>query len=234
MSSRIFQAESGIEARSLRFAELDEAGGQEEDSFLVFADGQARGREKETKDGGPGVFQSNTSESAKQPPADIEAIRQEAYKAGKADGRAEVEQELHSAAAALGDALEQISRLRRSLMEKSSQDMVRLAVAVARRVIDEEADEKRDMIVKTVNRALESAVEDEEYYIKVNPSDLETVKAHEPMFLASMKGLRNIYFLADENISRGGCIAESRAGDVDATIESQLHEISEHLQEAIN
>ncbi|MFW6334720.1 MAG: FliH/SctL family protein [Desulfosalsimonas sp.] len=168
-------------------------------------------------------------QTPRQPPADIEAIRSEAYANGKADGRKEVEQELHSASSALAEGLEQISRMRSSLLEKSRDDMVRLVMAVARRVIDTEVKEKKDIIVKTVTRALEGAVEDDEYYVRVNPADIETVRANEPMFLAAMKGLRNIHFVEDENVSRGGCKAESRAGDVDATIESQIDEIYSHL-----
>ncbi len=229
--SRIIQAESGIEAKCARFADLDETGG-ECDSFLIpTAPDQESAQTEITEKGSekdPGG-KKKKDQTPQQPPVDIEAIRSEAYKNGKADGRKEVEEELHSASSALAEGAEQISRMRSSLLEKSRDDMVRLVMAVARRVIDTEVEEKKDIIVKTVTRALEGAVEDDEYYIRVNPEDIETVRANEPMFLAAMKGLRNIYFVADENVSRGGCMAESRAGDVDATIESQIDEIYCHL-----
>jgi len=178
---------------------------------------------------------------ADKPSVDVAAIkeeayshgRQEGYAQGKKDGRSEVEQELHTATQALADALEQISSLHESLLNRSREDMIRLVMAVARQVVQAEIEEKPELVVKTVSRAIDAAVESDEYYIKVHPEDLEQVKANEPLFLAAMKGLENIHFIADESITRGGCRAESRAGDVDATIESQMGKIEEHLRAEI-
>jgi len=66
--------------------------------------------------------------------------------------------------------------------------------------------------------------------VRIHPADMEAVLENKPLFLASMKGLQNIHFTPDESVSRGGAAAESRAGDVDATIESQLETIYEHLR----
>lgn len=232
--SRIFQAGSGVEAKSVRFAEIDEEGNT--DHFLIPSDRENSGENSAAgePDEAPVFQQAAGAQSSAQIPADIEAIKQEAYTRGRADGKKEAEKKLNSAVRSLGEALEQVSGMRKSLAEKSRDDMIRLVMAVARRVIDEEISGKKDIIVKNVSRALDAAVEADEYYIRVNPADLETVKEHEPMFLASMKGLQNIHFVPDESISRGGCIAESRTGDVDATIESQLEEIRGHLAEAVN
>ncbi len=162
--------------------------------------------------------------------ADLEAAREEAFTKGKVEGRREAEKKFHSAVQALGNALEQVSALKRSMLEKSREDMVRLIMTVARKVIRTEVEDKKEIIVRTVNAALQNAIQADEYYIKVNPDDLDVVAQNEPLFLAGMKGLQNIHFIPDQNVSKGGCIAEARAGDVDATIESQLDEIYQHLR----
>ncbi|MFW6055605.1 MAG: FliH/SctL family protein, partial [Thermodesulfobacteriota bacterium] len=102
-------------------------------------------------------------------------------------------------------------------------------MGVARQVIQAEVTEKKDIILQTVTRALEAAVQSDEYIITVHPEDLKLVTEKEPLLLAGMKGLQNIHFRGDESVSRGGCLAESHSGDVDATIETQLKEIHEHL-----
>jgi flagellar assembly protein FliH len=145
----------------------------------------------------------------------------------------EAEEKLHSAIQALGSGLEQISCLRKSLLTKSKEDMVRLIMAVVKQVIHTDIEENKGIIVKTVIKTLESAVPADQYYIRVHPKDLNIVTENEPLFLAGMKGLKNIYFLADETISRGGCLAESQVEEVDATIDSQLKEIYEHLRKEI-
>lgn len=164
---------------------------------------------------------------------DLEAIKKEAYTKGRIAGRQESEKKLHSAVKAFGDGLEQINNLRKSLLESSKEDMVRLIMAAAKKVIQTEIEKNKEIIIHTVNKALQSAIEADEYYIKVHPEDLRIVSEKEPLFLASMKGLQNIHFISDETISRGGCIAESRTGEVDATIESQLDEIYKHLCAAV-
>lgn len=164
---------------------------------------------------------------------DMEAIKEEAFTKGKIAGRQEAEEKLHSSVQALGAGLEQISTLQKSLYSKSREDMVKLVMAIARKVIRTEIEEKKEIIVDTVKMALKSAIPSDEYYIRVHPGDYKIITENEPLFLASMKGLQNIHFIAEETISRGGCLAESRAGDVDATIESQLGEIYGHLLETI-
>lgn len=249
--SKIFHAGSDVACQPVRFADLEQAGGMGDGLFVPLwpaagASGKSEANagdaiqaEKPGGDQGSAMPETarelSESEEVKKPePAvDLEAVKKEAYTRGKKEGRAEAEKNLHTSAQALAEALEQISRLRESMLLKSREDMVRLIMGVARQVIHREISEKKDIIVSTVAGALEAAVADDEYYIRVHPDDLEMVKDHEPLFLAAMKGLRNIYFISDENISPGGCKAESRGGDVDATIESQLGEIEQHLKRAI-
>ena len=234
--SKIFPSGSGVYFENIRFKDLEAGSGSGDGSFFEReCPAEVKALEEETSGEQP------QSPAAEAPAVDVEAIKEEAYgrgreegyAQGKKDGRSEVEKELHTATQALADGLEQISRLRESLLNRSKEDMIRLVMAVSRQVIQAEIEEKSDFVVKTVSRAIEAAVESDEYYIKVHPSDLEQVKANAPLFLASMKGLENIHFIADESISQGGCRAESRAGDVDATIESQMGKIEEHLKAEI-
>jgi len=237
--SKIIHSGSRITYQPVRFADLEHVGNNGDGCFVPLHPVQKRsdttaasqGFEGEAR-GSAGVF-SNPGVFEKKTDIDLEAVKQEAYTRGKQDGRAAAEKECHAAVQALAEALEQVSRLRRSLFEKSKEDLIRLIMAVAQRVIRAEVAERKDVIRATVTAALESAVADDEYYIRVHPDDLESVKEHEPLFLAAMKGLQNIHFIADEDISPGGCKAESRAGDVDATIETQLEEIEAHLRRHI-
>jgi flagellar assembly protein FliH len=250
--SKIFHAESNVAFQSVRFADLENAIPGKKGFFVPLCQSPVSDQktnidavsensnsgtkpedEKKSKQAPGAKIADKDAESQKKPAQDIEALKNEAYMLGKKEGRAEAEKKMHSATQALAEALEQISHLRRSILENSKDDMIRLIMAVSERVIRARAGDYKEMVVDTVKGALESAVEADEYYIRVNPEDLKAVKEREPLFLAAMKGLQNIYFTADENITRGGCIAESRAGDVDATIETQLAETENHLRKAM-
>ncbi len=230
--SKIFHSRSGVEFERVRFQDLESIS-QGADSFFVLRSPVEAGKGKINDDTGAETSINKKKEPAAEKSVNLEELKEEAYAKGRVAGRLEAEENLHSATQALGAGLEQISCMRKSLLIKSKEDMVRLIMAVVKRVIHTEVEEKEDIIVKTVSMALQAAVQADKYYIRVHPEDLKIVTEKEPLFLASMKGLQNIYFLSDETVSRGGCLAESQAGEVDATLESQLNEIYEHLRKEI-
>lgn len=258
--SVIYPAGSDVAVKAVGFNDLEAISGKNESFFVARAPvgksgpgsaaGAGTGEKKAPEAGTPGkeaagspapgrknqasAKRQGAKETAASPDAvpevDLEAAKEAAYAKGKKDGRAEAEKNFQSAARSLASALEEVSSLRASVLERSREDMLRLVMAVARQVIRTEARENRDVIAKTIAHALEAAVPSEEYYVRSHPADMEAVLENKPLFLASMKGLQNIHFTPDESVSRGGAVAESRAGDVDATIESQLETIYEHLR----
>lgn len=159
---------------------------------------------------------------------------EEAYAKGRQDGLKEAEEKLDRAANALARGLEEISRLRESILHNSSQDMLRLVLTIARQVIHREVTVNPDIVLSTIEMALQASVKSDSYTIHVNPEDLELVEERKPLFLASIRGLENIHFRPDTEVERGGCLVESNLGQVDATIEGQLDEVRRTLLEAID
>jgi flagellar assembly protein FliH len=159
----------------------------------------------------------------------LEQRLQEAYSRGRRESLEEAEQGLGKTADALAEALEGISRLRESLLKNSTQDMLSLILVIARQVLQTELVLNSNIILETVENALQIAVRADSYQIRVNPADLAKVEEKKPLFLARINGLKNITFTADAKVSRGGCLAESEFGEVDATIESQFEVIRNTL-----
>jgi flagellar assembly protein FliH len=163
----------------------------------------------------------------------LEALRQEAYAQGRQDGLDEARERFGRAADALGRGLEEVARLRESLLSGSSHDMLRLVMTVARQVVQTEISINQELVLKTIERALQAAVQADSHRILVAPEDLALVKEKKPLFLASIHGLKNVTIEADPSVSPGGCRLESELGEVDATVESQLEEIRRTLTAAI-
>ncbi len=160
---------------------------------------------------------------------DIEA----AYARGKREGLDSAEGNLVTAAQALAAAAEEISRLRVSLAKNSSQDMLRLVMAISEQILRREVAADPKVILTIIENALQSSVRSDQYRIRINPADLENVTQQKPLFLASISGLKNLSIETDAAISPGGCRVDSDLGDVDATIETQLEAIQQALSEAI-
>ncbi len=171
---------------------------------------------------------------AEPPPAvDLQQKMQEALTRGRQEGVRESEARFGKSIEALAKAVEEISRLRESLLRNSSHDLLRLVLAISRQVIDAEVASRKEIILATIERALQAAVRSDSYRIRVHPDDLQLVQEKKPLFLAAIHGLENISFEADPAVARGGCLLESELGDVDATIDSQLEEIRRNLLAAI-
>lgn len=158
---------------------------------------------------------------------------EEAYAKGRQEGLASSEQRFESTIQALTQALEDVSRLRDSLAQSGSRDMLRLVMAVSEQVIRTSVAADPAVVLAIIENALQASIRADSYRIRINPADLEGVTKQKPLFLASISGLKNLSFEADSSIGQGGCRVDSELGDVDATIETQLESIRQALGEAI-
>ncbi len=166
-------------------------------------------------------------------PPDMGKKIETAYLQGREEGAQQANEGFESSLEMFARGIEEVSRLRETLLQNSTHDMLRLVMSIARQVIHCELSVNREVILATLGKALNAAVRSDSYQIKVNPEDLALVTEKKPLFLASINGLKNIVFEADPRIARGGCLVESELGEVDATIESQLEEIRRTLLEAM-
>jgi len=171
------------------------------------------------------------------PPADApdNSLQQveEAFARGRREGVAQAEARLETTLQALTQSLEDVSRLRESLAQSGSRDMLRLVMAIAEQVVRRRIEVDQEIILGVIKDALQASVRADSYRICISPADLEAVTSQKPLFLASISGLKNLSIETDPTISPGGCRVDSELGDVDATIESQLDAIRQTLAEAI-
>ena len=139
------------------------------------------------------------------------------------------EKRLNEVLGALAEGFAELSRLRGKVLNNSTEDMLRLVLAVAEQVIHCEVKADPTIIVSTLHEALQAAIASDSYHVKVHPDDLAIVMEKKPLFMASISGLKNITLEADAAVEPGGCLVESELGQVDATIGGQLEEIRHRL-----
>ncbi len=172
---------------------------------------------------------SAPTEPEPSPPPNIGKQIEEAYLQGKDEGQQEIRLQFDKSLEMLAKGIEEISQLRSTLLQNSTQDMLRLVLSIARQVIHCEVSLNRELVLTTIDKALRAAVRCDHYHIKVHPDDLALVIDKKPLFIASINGLESITAEGDPQIARGGCLVESDLGAVDATIEGQLDEIRRTL-----
>jgi flagellar assembly protein FliH len=159
----------------------------------------------------------------------LAALERDAFAKGFAQGeRAGLE-----AAAKRGDAmlrrltqtLEEMTDLRARMIRETEQQMVTLALAVARRVIQREISLDRDLLIAIARVALDRLGDDARISVRLNPDDHAATEAART---AAWTGT-HVTVVADSRVPRGGCRIESDFGALDAGVDAQIQELAHAL-----
>ncbi|RLB11593.1 MAG: hypothetical protein DRG27_00850 [Deltaproteobacteria bacterium] len=177
----------------------------------------------------------------------IEEIKKEAYlqglKEGIEKGRIEAEKEAQqqikkikeeyekekkqiilNAASKLTQITEQISSLREEIINKSEEDILKIALMIAKKVIKAEVSQGTEALLNNIKEALSNTIEKDKVIVRVHPEDYEKLKSIET--LKEVLDVDELVLQKDESISiPGGCIVETRFSEIDARIETQLKAI---------
>ena len=113
------------------------------------------------------------------------------------------------------------------MYQQSEQEMIKLVLAIARRIIQKEASTDEKIILAMIQSALKYIADQGEIRVKLNPSDLEYASQHKGEI---MEGVRQVIFEGDEGISRGDAVIESNRGVIDCGIEKHLQKVEEALR----
>ncbi|MBA2663117.1 MAG: hypothetical protein H0U74_12545 [Bradymonadaceae bacterium] len=182
----------------------------------IFAPGNVRIVKREVIDHVQAVQQrlahacAEAAQIVEQANAEAEGVLEAAREEGRRQGRLELLVEL-------GRARSEYDKL----MSKAEADMIELAFRIARQVIGHNVATEPAVLGGIVARSLEFVRGKRQIVILVNPDDLSALEAsrHE---LATMIEGAALYFSADANIERGGCIIETESGRLDARLDVQL------------
>lgn len=160
-----------------------------------------------------------------QDPEQIRHLIEEAYNKGldqgKASAMAAQQEKVDSAAVAFKEAVEGLVRIRRRDVERMEMETVRLSLAIARKIIGYETDQG-EVIGHVVKAAMQKVADPRHLTLRLNPKDIDTVKDFQQDLLPDDDVSTDLRLEADETIQRGGCIIETKLGDVDARIDQQI------------
>ncbi len=147
-----------------------------------------------------------------------EDARRQGYEAGLEQGRSESGQEtrrLRQLAESLDGALD-------SLDFRLADEVLNLALDVARQVIAGELGARPERILDVVRLALRQMAETtREAYLLLNPEDAQLVRP----ILNELLDKNRLRIVEDARIVRGGCLIETPQGDLDATLQTRWRQV---------
>lgn len=162
---------------------------------------------------------------------------QEGYEAGMAAGMEAGQQAGIEQSMAYIDHLKiqfiELVQLKRNILAQMEPEVVRLALEIAKKIVGQELETNKEMIVGIVRGGLSTLKERDEITIRVNPQEYDAIKAHQTEFESMIEGLQRFDVLSDGAIEPGSCAIETNMGNVDARISTQFEAIRLALEDMI-
>jgi flagellar assembly protein FliH len=169
--------------------------------------------------------QREPATSTTRPEEEAEKRTQAAYQQGLQEGHAAAQKDISAQMAAINGRLartiEELTGLRQRFRHEAEEDLVALALAIARRILHRELTIAPEALLGLVKAALEKIDGRELHSVRVRPEDAGLIQQHfEKMGLP-----RRVEVIADPGLERGAAILDSSRGALDASVETQLSEI---------
>ncbi|MDA9544863.1 hypothetical protein ACM43_10155 [Bradyrhizobium sp. CCBAU 45321] len=117
------------------------------------------------------------------------------------------------------------------IMEENQERIVDMGLQIARRLIDTIAPD--DAAVQIALNSLKFTGHSSLVRLRVAPAHVETVRRQLNELLSTATSRAVVELVADQRVKDAGCILETDAGLVDATIESQLAAIEAGLRSSL-
>lgn len=171
-------------------------------------------------------------------PSQYRAIEEEAYRKGFKEGemaaRESSNKTLTPVISTLEEALKELARVKKEIKACAEKEAVDLALAVAKKIVCQEISANNQIVLNVVKEALKKVESKEEIVIKINPVDLEVIEKCRTDTPSLFSEVRDVVFKGDPSLTNGGCVIETKLGDVDARIERQLMAVEEAFRSELS
>ncbi len=156
--------------------------------------------------------------------------KQEGYDAGYKIVKEKFQGLLAQIEMVLTEAKREKERISQKAQEEMSEEIIDLAIIIAKKIIKIEIAVNRDIIIANIKEALSKIQGQGEITIRVNLVDLNYAESERDELLNLAYGLKEIHFHDDPSIEPGGCNIETTLGIIDANITTQMERLEEELR----
>jgi flagellar assembly protein FliH len=176
----------------------------------------------------PGAPEAERPEAHPGASEEVQRAFQAGYQLGAQETRADVE----SIAESLVKSLEELAEFRSRLRERYERQLLELALGVARKVVQHEIAERPAIWLSMIRAAVRRAVDRERILIRVPPALLGFLNQALPELRTALGDVKELELLEDPSLPAGGCVIETKFGDVDIGLDTQFEAVERALVSA--
>ena len=148
---------------------------------------------------------------------------------GEAAARTSLEKQVHDAIDDLARSTALIRTQRQELLREGEADLVKLAIAIARRILHRELTVDPEAMTALIKVGLEKLRLQQIDRLRVSPVHASAIRR----FLNSAPGGPEIALIEDASLSPGGAVFETSRGNLDVGLETQLDEVQRGLTDRL-
>lgn len=155
----------------------------------------------------------------------------ESFQSGLLEGKNLAERGLLNVFKSLRTAAEDIHALREKVLRESEDELIKLVMMVARKVILREVAQNRHILSDVVQAAIAGLSARDEVVIRLNPDDYALVTTSREDYLRKELLTDKMQLKPDSTVLPGSCKVDTEMGTIDAGIDAQLDEVFRRLLE---
>jgi flagellar assembly protein FliH len=161
--------------------------------------------------------------------AELAQVREAAFREGQKKGREDAQAEVTECVGKLAATIAELATARRIIRNEAEGDVVRLSLAIARRILHRELAMDPSAIHGLVHAALEKLQNREIHRVRVHPAFVAAVRSA----LEALNAAPAIEVVPDPALRKGDALFETTLGELDASVETQLQEIERGFADRI-
>ncbi len=145
-----------------------------------------------------------------------------AYADGYVAGRDAAVRDLVGDGEAFVKALDELQRFRASLLERYQNELLALALGIARKVVQRELADHPEHWLGMIREAVRHALDREKIRIRVGTILHRFLVQHLATLRGMLDDVKEMELVEDQALAENGCILESQFGDLDLGVDSQI------------
>jgi flagellar assembly protein FliH len=151
---------------------------------------------------------------------------------GRGEGEKSVNEQLVHQRAEIAELqrgiLDSLRRAVPQVIQETEGVLMRLAIEVAQKIVAG-LPIGPEMVEAVVREALSQVEDTAEITIQLHPDDLALLRKQDSALLNGVPGLGPLRFAISPDVSRGGCLVQTRFGLIDATRETKVDQLQQSL-----
>lgn len=158
----------------------------------------------------------------------------EGYKAGFEEGLKQHQEENQRNTGAVLELLKEMEALRNTMMQKHEEQIVRLSLLIAEKVVHKKLAEEKEFVLNTLKSAMKHFEGKGNVKIRLHPVEYDFIASNQPDLEKFLEDSQIISLMADQNVNPSAPVIESDHSVVDLDLSRQFKEIEGRLTDCID